>query len=82
MPVLEAMPAVTPETRSKGSVTADTALRLRLAIMPGFVTASSFSSLHHLKLQFRACSGFSNHQTSLAYLLPNGAGFESFLVIS
>lgn len=47
MPVVEAMPAVTPDTRSKGSVTAETALRLRLANMPGLGAASG-SSLKHL----------------------------------
>ena len=40
MPVVEAMPAVTPDTRSKGSVTAEAALRLRLAIMPGLAAIS------------------------------------------
>lgn len=43
MPVVEAMPAVTPETRSNGSVTADTALRLKLDITPGFPAASPSS---------------------------------------
>ena len=47
MPVVEAMPAVTPDTRSKGSVTAETALRLRLAIMPG-LDAASGSNLQHV----------------------------------
>jgi len=46
MPVLEAMPAVIPDTRSKGSVTADTALRLRLDITPGAATVLP-SSLQH-----------------------------------
>ena len=47
MPVVEAMPAVTPDTRSKGSVTAEAALRLRLAIMPGLGAASN-SGLQHV----------------------------------
>ena len=47
MPVVEAMPAVTPDTRSKGSVTAEAALRLRLAIMPG-LGAASISDLQHV----------------------------------
>ena len=47
MPVVEAMPAVTLDTRSKGSVTAETALRLRLAIMPGLGSASG-SNLQHV----------------------------------
>ena len=45
--MLEAMPAVTPDTRSKGNVTADTALRLRLDITPGVAT-TSLSRLHYL----------------------------------
>ena len=47
MPVVEAMLAVTPDTRSKGRVTAETALRLRLAIMPGLGAASD-SNLQHV----------------------------------
>lgn len=43
--MLEAMPAVTPDTRSNGSVTAETALRLRLDIMPG-VAVFVLSCLH------------------------------------
>ena len=46
-PVVEAMPAVTPDTRSKGRVTAEAALRLRLAIMPGLGAASD-SNLQHV----------------------------------
>ena len=45
--MLEAIPAVTPDTRSNGSVTADTALRLRrLDITPG-VVMGSLSRLQH-----------------------------------
>ena len=49
--MLVAMPAVTPDTRSKGSVTADTAPRLRLDITPG-VTVFAVSRLQRCSTDY------------------------------